>query len=139
MVYGTSTGDSSHFYGQGTPDPLREDVTLQSLEAKSVRFMSLAHTQQCAVVNLSALPESRLLFPRVDRFDLAAPALQKLLRHQGELLNPAAAVHALQAEQDLGYMVASGRYWEHTAEFDKTKLSDIDSLWLQAINAAPSR
>jgi hypothetical protein len=30
-------------------------------------------------------------------------------------------------------MVPSGRYWEHTAEFDKTKLSDIDSLWLQAM------
>jgi hypothetical protein len=140
MVYATNTGESSHFYGQGTPDPLRVDMTLQSLEAKSVRFMSLAHTQQCAVVNLSALPESRLLFPRVDRLDLAAPALQRqLLRQQAGLLNPAGAVNALQAEQDLGYMVASGRYWEHTAEFDKTKLSDIDSLWLQAITAEPSR
>jgi hypothetical protein len=139
MVYGTATGESSHFYGQGTPDPLREDVTLQSLEAKSVRFMSLAHTQKCAVVNLSELAESRLLFPRVDRLDLAAPELQQqLLRQQSELLNPAAAAHALQAEQDLGYMVASGRYWEHTAEFDKTKLSDIDSMWLQAITAAPA-
>ncbi len=138
MVYGTATGESSHFYGQGTADPLRVDVTLQSLEAKSARFMSLAHTQHCAVVNLSALPESRLLFPRVGRLDLAAPAFQQqLLRQQGELLNPAAAAHALQAEQDLGYMVASGRYWEHTAEFDKTKLSDIDNLWLQAITAAP--
>jgi hypothetical protein len=140
MVYGTSAGESSHFYGQGTADPLRLDVTLQSLEAKSARFMSLAHAQQCAVVNLSALPESRLLFPRVDRLDLAAPALQlRLLRQQGELLNPAGAASALQAEQDLGYMVASGRYWEHAAEFDKTKLSDIDSLWLQAISPALSR
>ena len=137
MVYDAASGESSHFYGQGTPDPLRVDVTLQSLEAKSVRFMSLAHTQQCAVVNLSALPESRLLFPRVGRLDLAAPALQQqLMRQQGELLNPAAAVHALQAEQALGYMVPSGRYWEHVSEFDKAKLSDIDSLWLQAIRAA---
>lgn len=140
MVYGTSTVESSHFYGQGTPDPLRVDVTLQSLEAKSVRFMSLAHTQQCAVVNLSALPESRLMFPRVDQLELMAPELQRqLLQRQREMLNPAEAVRALQAEQDLGYMVASGRYWEHTAEFDKTKLSDIDSLWLKAINAVPSR
>ena len=140
MVYGTSTVESSHFYGQGTPDPLRVDVTLQSLEAKSVRFMSLAHTQQCAVVNLSALPESRLMFPRVDQLELMAPELQRqLLQRQREMLNPAEAVRALQAEQDLGYMVASGRYWEHTAEFDKTKLSDIDSLWLKAINAASSR
>ena len=139
MVYDTSTGESSHFYGQGTPDPLREDVTLQSLEAKSVRFMSLAHGQQCAVVNLSEQPESRLLFPRLSQLDLATPELPKqLLQQQAELLNPAAAIHALQAEQDLGYMVASGRYWEHTAEFDKTKLSDIDNLWLQAITVAPA-
>jgi hypothetical protein len=140
MVYGAATGESNHFYGQGTPDPLREDVTLQSLEAKSARFMSLAHTRQCAVVNLSELPESRLLFPRLARGDLAKPLLPKqLLKQQGTLLNAAAAQNALQAEQALGYMVASGRYWEHTAEFDKTKLSDIDSLWLQAITAALSR
>jgi hypothetical protein len=102
--------------------------------------MSLAHTRQCAVVNLSELPESRLLFPRLARGDLAKPLLPKqLLKQQGTLLNAAAAQNALQAEQALGYMVASGRYWEHTAEFDKTKLSDIDSLWLQAITAAPSR
>jgi hypothetical protein len=140
MVYGTSSGESSHFYGQGTADPLRVDVTLQSLEAKSVRFMALAHTQQCAVVNLSELFESRLLFPRVSRLDLVTPELPKqLLRQQAELLNPAAPVRALQAEQDLGYMVASGRYWEHVAEFDKTKLSAIDSLWLQSITAASSQ
>jgi hypothetical protein len=139
MVYSTSASESSHFYGQGTPDPLREDVTLQSLEAKSARFISFAHTQQCSVVNLSKLPESRLLFPRVDRLDLAVPELQQqFLRQQGEMINPAVAVRALQAEQKLGYMVASGRYWEHAAEFDKTKLSDIDNLWLQAINVAPS-
>jgi hypothetical protein len=140
MVYGTSSGESSHFYGQGTADPLRVDVTLQSLEAKSVRFMALAHTQQCAVVNLSELFESRLLFPRVSRLELVTPELPKqLLRQQAELLNPAAPVRALQAEQDLGYMVASGRYWEHVAEFDKTKLSAIDSLWLQSITAASSQ
>jgi hypothetical protein len=102
--------------------------------------MSLAHTQQCAVVNLSGLPESRLLFPRVARLDLATPAWpQQLLKAQGQLLNAAAAESALQAEQDLGYMVASGRYWEHTAEFDKTKLSDIDNLWLRSITTAASR
>lgn len=139
MVYGTSNGESSHFYGQGTPDPLRDDVTLQSLEAKSVRFMSLAHRQRCVVVNLSEQLESRLLFPRVSQLDLATSELPKqLLQQQAELLNPAAAVHALQVEQDLGYMVASGRYWEHLAEFDETKLRDIDSLWLQAFAARPS-
>ncbi len=137
MVYGTATGESSHFYGQGTPDPLRVDVTLQSLEAKSVRFMALAQAHRCVVVNLSGLSESRLLFPRVSGIALGTPFVcQNRLQRQGELLNAAGVARALQAEKDLGYMVASGRYWEHAAEFDKTKLSDIDSLWLQAMRAA---
>jgi hypothetical protein len=137
MVYSEATGESSHFYGQGTPDPLRADVTLQSLEAKSVRFMSFAHGHGCAVVNLSELPQSRLLFPRVSRAELLMPSVrQHLLTQQTEMLGKAGVARALQAEQDLGYMVSSGRYWEHAAEFDKTKLSDIDTLWLQAMRAA---
>jgi hypothetical protein len=134
MVYDAALGESSHFYGQGTPDPLRVDVTLQSLEAKSARFMALAQAHSCAVVNLSELPESRLLFPRVARRDVTTPGMrQQLLQAQSALIDPAAVARALQAERDLGYMVPSGRYWEHTAEFDKRKLSDIDTLWLQAI------
>jgi hypothetical protein len=58
---------------------------------------------------------------------------QQLLQAQSALIDAEAVARALQAERDLGYMVPSGRYWEHTAEFDKRKLSDIDSLWLQAI------
>ncbi len=137
MVYGAALGESSHFYGQGTPDPLRVDVTLQSLEAKSARFMALALANDCAVVNLSELPESRLLFPRVARRDLTTPDLcQQLMQAQRALIDPAAVARALQAEHDLGYMVASGRYWEHTDEFDKVKLSDIDHLWLKALRTA---
>jgi hypothetical protein len=134
MVYDAASAAGSHFYGHGTADPLRVDVTLQSLEAKSLRLMSLADAQHCAVVNLSVLPESRLLFPRVSQPDLVTlDFCQQLLPQQRQMLNKAGAARALQAEQDLGYMVPSGRYWEHTAEFDKTKLSDIDSLWLQAM------
>ena len=137
MVYDAASGESSHFYGQGTPDPLRVDVTLQSLEAKSARFMALAQANNAAVVNLSALPESRLLFPRVEGLDLTTPAVhQQRMQEQSELIDATAVARALQAEQDLGYMVASGRYWEHTAEFDKTKLSDIDDLWLKALRTA---
>ena len=132
MVYDAASGTGSHFYGHGTADPLRLDVTLQSLEAKSMRLMSLADAQHCAVVNLSALPISRLLYPRVSRYELAAPALrQDLLMQQRHMLDSAGIEKALKAEHDLGYMVPSGRYWEHTDEFDKSKLSAIDSLWLQ--------
>ena len=137
MVYATGAGVASHFYGQGTPDPLRVDVTLQSLEAKSVRFLSFAHSQNCAVVNLSQLPESRLLFPRVSIAEFASqPLCQDMLNRQSQLFDTAVVSRVLQAEQALGYMVPSGRYWEHEAEFDKTKLSDIDRLWLQTLQAA---
>ena len=40
MVY-PKTG-STHFYGTGTADPLREDISLRSLEAKSARVYSIA-------------------------------------------------------------------------------------------------
>jgi hypothetical protein len=52
------------------------------------------------------------------------------------LFDTTVVTRVLQAEQELGYMVPSGRYWEREAEFDKTKLSEIDHLWLQAMQAA---
>jgi len=131
MVYEQVAGQSTHFYGQGVADPLRQDVTLQSLEAKSVRLMALARQQGCAVVNLSAKPTSRLLFPRVGLQDLEA-----ITRGSAALndvaLDSQAVARALDAEAQLGYMVPSGRYWEEAHTFDKNKLQAIDNLWLAA-------
>ena len=136
MVYQSRPGQSTHFYGQGVADPLRQDVTLQSLEAKSVRFMALARQQGCAVVNLSAQPTSRLLFPRVGLAQLRAI---NLLGDSWPLhdipLDVQAVQQALQAEAELAYMVPSGRYWEHAHTFDKDKLSQIDDMWLSAADA----
>ena len=129
MVY-PKTG-VSHFYGQGRADPLRPDITLQSLEAKSVRFMAIARSNNCAIVNLSALGESRLLFPLLAQEQLATK-LPAFLNDQPSL-NPQAVADALQAEAALGYMVESGRYWEAAHRFDKEKLSAIDDLWLGAL------
>ena len=42
---------------------------------------------------------------------------------------------ALQAEEKLGYMVSSGRYWEVLEELDAVKLSEIDSLWLATVSS----
>jgi hypothetical protein len=72
MVYSTENGKTSHFYGSGSADPLRNDMTLQSLEAKSNRLMALANKENCAVLNMSTLPESRLTFPSAKKFRLAA-------------------------------------------------------------------
>ena len=133
MVYAAAHGKTTHFYGQGRADPLRADITLQSLEAKSVRLMALAQSQACTVVNLSELPQSRLLFPRasISDFSLKQDPLQ-LLDLPATQLDSQAIERALLAEEKLAYMVPSGRYWEKSHEFDHTKLNDIDSMWLEA-------
>ena len=111
----------THFYGRGTPDPLRQDITLRSLEAKSARLMILAARQGCAMVNLSSGP-SRLVFPRARVPDLPAP------RNYDQSL----VAEALALEQALDYHVPSGRYWDEAARFDPAKIDALDALWLAA-------
>jgi hypothetical protein len=113
----------THFYGNGTPDPLRPDITLRSLEAKSARLMVLAAMQGVAVVNLSAGP-SRLIFPRASRGAVAAVRPRAWC--------PDLAAEALALEAELGYVVPSGRYWEEVERFDPVALDRLDRLWLQA-------
>lgn len=113
---------ATHFYGTGTPDPLRPDITLQSLEAKSARLRIIAARQGCALVNLSAAP-GRLLLPRAAATDL--PVQPLAYDHE-------AAEAALRREAELGYFVASGRYWETPEQFDPAELAALDALWLAA-------
>jgi hypothetical protein len=126
MVYEPKAGQHTHFYGTGAADPLRQDVTLQSLEAKSLRLKALAHREGCAVLNLSRQPHSRLSLPRVEWQVLESMTHKPLLSSDGE----GAVAHALQAESALGYWVESGRYWEESDKFDSEKLRAIDALWL---------
>lgn len=125
MCYDTIPGQATHFYGSGTADPLRSDVTLQSLEAKSLRLMALASLNGCSVLNLSTLDRSRLCFPRMTFESLAA------LTHppRREAQHTRAIQVALRAEAALGYSVTSGRYWEAHNTLDRDKLRDIDTLW----------
>ncbi|MEO6298520.1 MAG: hypothetical protein ABIV25_11100 [Paracoccaceae bacterium] len=112
----------THFYGIGTPDPLRADITLRSLEGKSARLMILAAQQGCAMVNLSDGP-SRLVFPR---------ATAKTLPNGPAPYNLTLATQALQIERDLDYTVPSGRYWEEANRFDAARIDALDALWLAA-------
>lgn len=113
----------THFYGAGTADPLRPDITLRNLEAKSARLMVLAARAGCAMVNLSDGP-SRLVFPRTDLGTLSD------LRPQS--FDETAVQAALARETALGYMVPSGRYWEVADRFDPAELDALDALWLAA-------
>lgn len=62
MVYDSP---QSHFYGQGKPDPLRRNLTLQSLEAKSLRVFYFGLLHEVLFLNASPEPASRLQIPRV--------------------------------------------------------------------------
>jgi hypothetical protein len=111
----------THFYGAGTPDPLRADITLRSLEAKSVRLMVLAAERGCAMVNLSDGP-SRLLFPRC--------ALADVGKVQPRAFDAALVRTAMAREAALGYFAPSGRYWEDLSRYDTAEIDALDALWL---------
>lgn len=130
MVYDARPGQITHFYGCGVADPLREDVTLQSLEAKSLRLQALAERNSCAVVNLSNQQTSRLLLPRIELQTLEAMTQNSLTTTFDNM----AVQDALRAESELGYWVESGRYWERYEQFDSRKLQEIDALWLRTVS-----
>ncbi len=125
MVY-SDTGQT-HFYGNGTADPLRSDITLRSLEAKSARLAMFGAAQQCHMVRLSE-GDSRLVFPSTSIADLQCPPLPKVDGMQA----------VLRAEAETGYFVESGRYWEVESQFDPEKVDELDRLWLSAYRAGVS-
>ena len=109
----------THFYGKGTADPLREDISLMSLKAKSNRFFCLAHEQGCHVGNLSDGP-SKLTFPRI----CSTPSWPEPPNLRKDLI-----VKALTQEKDLGYFDISGRYWENLDRYDYKEIKKIDNIW----------
>ena len=134
MVYSKSVG-ATHFYGNGDPDPLRPDPTLQHLEAKANRLMVLAARQGCLCVNLSEKEESRLTFPRFPIADLASLDEKSLAGRLSGLRSrfDAEAIETAEAtEARADCFVASGDYWNHEDAIDPAALSAIDRLWLSA-------
>lgn len=121
MVYGN---DQTHFYGNGSADPLREDKTLRDLAAKSARLQIMAARAGCAMVNLS-VDASRLTFPRSTPVQSAAC---RPLQYNATLV-----AAALREETRLGYYVPSGKYWKEEDNFDTSAIDALDALWLTAI------
>lgn len=137
MIYDQKNGQS-HFYGAGTADPLRQDPTLQSLEAKSNRLMILAAEQNCLCVNTSSLEKSRLTFPRLSAEDLASAQLQTVMNGLSDIrqnFNTTAISSARDMEASSNQFVPTGDYWNHRARLDPAQLRDVDRLWLTAHTA----
>ncbi len=122
MIYPES--GPTHFYGTGVPDPLRPDVTLRSLPAKSARLLVHAALQGCAIVNLSQ-DDSQMVFPRASVSTLASV--------RPVTPNPNGLADARLLENQAAYMVPSGRYWEPGNSFDPVVIDRIDAAWLAAL------
>ena len=123
MVY---DGENTHFYGRGSPDPLRKDPTLKNLRAKSARLEAIAACQNCSVFNLSKRPKSNLVFRRTSLEKIPKEFTPR--RVNSDLLKV-----ALQKEKNLGYFFEDGKYWKHLAKFDQEKIDTLDELWHQVI------
>ena len=120
----------THFYGKGTPDPLRKDISLTSLEACSARFYCLAYQAGCAVWNFSTGP-SKLLYPRMSVDEMSRGKMD----HQDRPVPNARAVQQCRKEEKHhGYMVQHGRYWLEAERFDENVLKGLDQKWRRASN-----
>ena len=113
----------THFYGKGEADPLREDISLRSLEAKANRLYVHAAKDGCQLTNLSTGP-SRLTFPRMT----VEKSLPDPLKVDDQTV-----LRAQKREEELEYVTPSGRYWEEVDKFDPTQIAALDQLWLQAV------
>jgi hypothetical protein len=137
MVY--PNNQQTHFYGSGQPDPLRKDISLQNLEAKSTRLQVMALEEQCLCINLSSLDESRLVFPSVN-FEVFSKlkndkALLNSLYQQltGQIdLNKVTTAKNL--EKKLGYFVENGEYWNCLSDFSWDEIQCLDQLWLSTMS-----
>lgn len=119
MVY--PDGGQTHFYGMGRADPLRKDVSLRDLGAKSARLGVIAGAAGCHCLNLSE-GESRLLFPRARPMDLLA--------RRSEPGVDRAELADLQArEAALRYETPDGRYDTRPEAYDLPALDAIDAAW----------
>ncbi|MEM8541349.1 MAG: hypothetical protein AAGF25_10380 [Pseudomonadota bacterium] len=136
MVY-DQPGAKTHFYGDGAADPLRDDPTLQSLEAKSNRILTLAAQEGCACANLSDLPKSRLTFPRIDSAlldTLCETDYQRLILEINQRVDRAMYEKAISAEDEAGLFHANGDYWNSDLDIDPKRLADIDTIWRSAVH-----
>ncbi len=122
MVY-PKTG-STHFYGKGTADPLREDISLRSLKAKSARVYAIALQQGCQIANLSS-DESEIVAPRRESVTSPAPKPFKIIQDK--------IIEAKQKETALGYFVEDGRYWEKSNSFSTDEIDLLDALWTETV------
>lgn len=121
----------THFYGEGTADPLRKDVSLQSLEAKAARLFCWALAQGKLLVNCSQSEQSRLVFPKVALDNLKAFRFAPHLDWE-VVLDWARKGWALESRAPFDAMLEE--YWLLVDTLEKEQfIADVDHHWLEAV------
>jgi hypothetical protein len=135
MIYPPNS--NTHFYGQGSADPLRDDITLQSLEAKSIRLQAHALERNCYCINLTSLEQSRLVYPFVPEAEFFGDNLAAIITQASHQIDNSYDHEKIRAvktqEKALNYLVESGDYWRHLNQLDAAKLQQIDRQWLSVL------
>ena len=126
MIYSEK---QTHFYGRGTADPLRQDISLRNLEAKSCRLEAHAIDSQCHIINLSQKENSRLTFKKVSLNQITSVTSKNLRRYNRKFYELAKL-----KEKQCNYFVTDGKYWKKTHLFEGEKVDEIDSYWLRCFS-----
>jgi hypothetical protein len=134
MIYSTNSGNT-HFYGNGAPDPLRKDISLGSLEARSTRLFCLALMNGTLIVNHSEEPDSRLVFPRLSTKDAALMlgyARGDLECSWRDLIAAAQQIRAKEAEAPFDALRHD--YWLLDSNDEAGRfIKELDELWIRLV------
>jgi hypothetical protein len=129
----------THFYGTGTPDPLRKNISLRNLQAKSGRLFLKGLRENTLFVNLSTSPKSELLFPRasvpkLESLARARSVVTRQLLHKSFWKSSAQAVRASMLEKKAPEEYTQSKvYWKFNDRDDiQVVVDQIDTLWQQA-------
>ncbi len=125
MIY---QGKNTHFYGKGNPDPLREDISLRSLIAKSARLEAIASKNNCIIFNLSKKKLSNLIFRKAEIEKVKQKENFKKRNFKFNEIDK-----ALMMEKKLNYFIEDGKYWKHQEKFEVSKIDEIDKLWISSV------
>ena len=128
MVY--DTPGNTHFYGTGSPDPLREHLSLRSLEAKAMRLFCWGLKRRILIVNCSPSEKSRLVFPRVPLSELTSVSPD--FECWADLLSRARRIFELEKQPPFS------QFRRDTLDRPETQacrdiIDELDGYWLELI------
>ena len=135
MVYQSGR---THFYGNGSADPLREDVTLRSLEAKVCRLFLFALSRGTLCVNTMPVEGSRLILPTLLLDELPTSRLNLWRLHRKVMRSPSCKellnfyVEQRAYEQRAPFSVLAHEYWIGKTDEDIAFIDAVDAKWDEA-------